>query len=132
MKGDVVLERGRMDVVAGRMIDERSVTRGETQIERDAYEYRLAGNGGMIALAMWGDLYNFQGEERNQTKAVYLRMTENGLDFVVASAMMGVNFPPVPLGDGEMTPDEAALALKAAGFAIQIRGSVLGDAVSIQ
>lgn len=131
-KGDAVQERGRLDLAAGHMTDERAILRGDVKIERDTYEYKLTAEGAAVALAVWGDVYTYQGDEMNRTQAVYMRLTESGMEFVMASGFLGVAFEPVSLGGGEMTPEEAVQALEAAGFTIQVRGGVRDGALTLQ
>ncbi len=131
-KGDLEREEGSLDLHAGHMVYRRAVTRGETEIERDYYEYRLLKEGGMILTAIWGDLYNFQGDEANRTEAVYMRMTEAGLDFFTARANAGAAFTTVALGEGESNPEEAAKAFEDAGFTIQLSGGAKDGAVNIR
>lgn len=128
-KGDLVTERGRLDIAAGRVTCERTVAREGAHIERDTYEYKLTPDGGVLALAAWGDLYNYQGDERNLATAVYLQITQDALVFVLASANMGPQFAQVSLGEGEMTAEEAAQAFEAAGYVVQMRGAVRDGAV---
>ncbi len=131
-KGDLEQEEGSLDLLAGHMVARRVVKRGETEIERDYYEYRLLQDGGMVLTAIWGDLYNFQGDEANRTEAVYMRVTEAGLDFFTARGSAGVKFTQVSLGEGDFTPEEAAKAFENAGFAIQTSGSVKDGVVEVR
>lgn len=132
MKGDLELEEGSLDLQLGHMLNRRSVTRGEREIERDAYEYKLLEGGGMSVIAVWGDLYNFQGDEANRAEAVYLRVTEAGLNFFIAKAYAGVAFAPVPLGDGDLLPEDAMAVFEAAGYSISVSGTVRDGAVTIR
>jgi hypothetical protein len=131
-KGDLELEEGSLHLQTGHMLSRRSVTRSETEIERDTYEYKLLEGGGMSLIATWGDLYNFQGDEANRTEAVYLRVTEAGLDFIIARAYTGVAFTPVSLGDGDLLPEDARAAFEAAGFSVSISGTVQDGTVTIR
>ncbi len=132
MKGDLELEEGSLDLRAGHMVVRQAIRRGEADIERDYYEYKLLESGGMHLIAIWGDLYNAQGMEVNRTVGVYMHLTEAGLAFFTAQANAGTAFTPVLLGEGEWTLEEAAKAFEAAGFAIQISGGVKDGAVEIR
>lgn len=122
--GDRLVENGSADLGLGLFISESYIEREGKKLKQNYNEFLKLQDGTMICLELRGSNFNFNGEKEPKSNATYMHIGENLMDFVLATANAGTDYPSISFNNAKMTKEQAIQAFQAAGFTIENTGSL--------